>query len=170
MSDKFKNTIIKAAVFIASVSVLVLLDQWTKGLAVKALKDSTSFVILENILELRYLENTGAAFGLMKGMRILFLVTTPLICLLLFFLSLRLFDRQKMRPLCYCFLFITAGAIGNYIDRLCNAYVVDFIYFSLIDFPVFNVADIYVTCASIVLMLLLLFKYKEEDFERRNSI
>ncbi|MDY3716667.1 MAG: signal peptidase II, partial [Blautia sp.] len=61
--------------------------------------------------------------------------------------------------------FITAGAIGNLIDRVRLGYVVDFIYFSLIDFPVFNVADIYVTGSMILLILLVLFFYKnEEDF------
>ena len=57
------------------------------------------------------------------------------------------------------------GAIGNFIDRVMQGYVVDFFYFRLIDFPVFNVADIYVTVAAILLILCLLF-YKEEDFER----
>ena len=57
------------------------------------------------------------------------------------------------------------GAAGNFIDRLFRGYVVDFIYFSLIDFPVFNIADIYVVCGGIVLVLLVVFKYKDEDFE-----
>ena len=57
------------------------------------------------------------------------------------------------------------GAAGNFIDRLFRGYVVDFIYFSLIDFPVFNIADIYVVCGGIVLVFLVVFKYKDEDFE-----
>ena len=52
------------------------------------------------------------------------------------------------------------------IDRIFRGYVVDFLYFQLIDFPVFNVADIYVTTASVVLILLILFLYKEADFDR----
>lgn len=170
MSKSFKKTIIKAAVFIIAVAFLVLIDQWTKKLAVDGLKNSLPVIIWNNVLELRYLENTGAAFGLMKGMRKLFLLITPFICLFLFIISIKLYDRKRMRALCYCFLFITAGAIGNFIDRLLYAYVVDFIYVSLIDFPIFNVADIYVTCGSIVLLLLLIFKYKEEDFDRRTDL
>jgi signal peptidase II len=62
-------------------------------------------------------------------------------------------------------VFIAAGAIGNLIDRVRLDYVVDFFYFSLINFPIFNVADIYVTFAAVVLVILLLFVYKEEDLE-----
>ena len=57
-----------------------------------------------------------------------------------------------------------AGAIGNFIDRVRQGYVVDFFYFSLINFPVFNVADIYVTLSAIALIIVVLFYYKEEDF------
>ena len=60
---------------------------------------------------------------------------------------------------------LVAGAIGNFIDRLVNKYVIDFIYFSLIDFPIFNVADIYVTLSVIALFILIFFYYKEEDFK-----
>ena len=60
---------------------------------------------------------------------------------------------------------ITAGGIGNLIDRVRLNYVVDFIYFSLIDFPVFNVADIYVTVSMFLLLILVLFYYKDEDFQ-----
>jgi signal peptidase II len=63
----------------------------------------------------------------------------------------------------FLMVFIAAGAVGNMIDRVFLGYVRDFLYFSLIDFPIFNVADIYVTCATILLILLLLFYYKEED-------
>ena len=62
-------------------------------------------------------------------------------------------------------LFFMAGAIGNFIDRIINQYVVDFFYFKLINFPIFNVADIYVTVAAVFMLFLGLFYYKEEDFE-----
>ena len=60
---------------------------------------------------------------------------------------------------------ITAGAIGNMIDRVRFQYVVDFLYFELIDFPIFNVADIFATVATFGLVILLLFYYKEEDID-----
>ena len=61
--------------------------------------------------------------------------------------------------------FVIAGAIGNFIDRVVNQYVVDFIYFSLIDFPKFNVADIYITCGCFIIFFFVLFIYKDEDFQ-----
>ena len=60
---------------------------------------------------------------------------------------------------------IGAGAVGNFIDRMSNGYVVDFFYFKLIDFPVFNVADIYVTCGVICLFFLILFVYSDKEFD-----
>lgn len=74
-------------------------------------------------------------------------------------------QEKKYTALNYVIIFIFAGAVGNYIDRILNSYVVDFLYFSLIDFPVFNIADCYVTVAIIVFVLLILFYYKDEDFE-----
>ena len=73
---------------------------------------------------------------------------------------------KKLLPLRICAVFIFSGAIGNFIDRLKLGYVVDFFYFKLIDFPVFNVADIYVTVGTFILAFLLLFYYKEEDLDR----
>jgi len=61
-------------------------------------------------------------------------------------------------------IFIAAGAIGNFIDRILRGFVVDFLYFELIDFPIFNVADCYITISSIFLILLSIFYYKDEDF------
>jgi signal peptidase II len=60
--------------------------------------------------------------------------------------------------------FIMAGAIGNLIDRIFIGYVTDFIYVELIDFPVFNIADSYITVAAFLLVILSLFYYKDEDF------
>ena len=60
---------------------------------------------------------------------------------------------------------ITAGALGNMIDRVAKGYVVDFFYFKLINFPIFNVADIYVTTATALLLIVMCFYYKDEDFD-----
>ena len=67
-------------------------------------------------------------------------------------------------PLFYILCFIFSGAVGNFIDRVMYAYVVDFIYIRLIDFPIFNVADMYISIATAVLIICLLLLYKEEDF------
>ena len=59
---------------------------------------------------------------------------------------------------------LVSGALGNVIDRVMHRYVVDFFYFEWIDFPIFNVADIYVVVSCILFLLLIFFYYKEEDF------
>ena len=73
---------------------------------------------------------------------------------------------KKYLPLRICAVLIVGGAFGNCIDRIRLNYVVDFFYFKLIDFPIFNVADIYVTVAAFLLVILILVYYKEEDLER----
>ena len=152
---------VSAAFFIV---ILILADQVTKSLAIRYLKGNDPYVIINGVLELTYVENTGAAFGMMKGMRNIFLFLAPIVSVVLFIYLVKISENARMKAMISCFIFIIAGALGNFIDRLRLSYVVDFIYFKLIDFPVFNVADIYVTCSSILLILLLIFKYKEEDF------
>jgi len=161
-----KTTILKGFAFLLFILLLIVLDQYTKHLAVVYLKDSKPFVILEGVLELTYVENTGAAFGIFKGMTKAFLVFAPCVSVILFFLALRYSANSRLKPLVFCFLFIIAGGFGNFIDRLKLSYVIDFIYFKLIDFPVFNVADIYVTCSCFVMLFLIIFYYKESDFDR----
>ncbi|XCP83795.1 signal peptidase II [Roseburia hominis] len=144
--------------------VLILLDQFTKYLAVAHLKDSAPFVIWKGVFELNYLENRGMAFGMMQNQRIFFVVmTTVVMAALIYFYAITPGERRYL-PLRICMVFLGAGAVGNLIDRTLHGYVVDFFYFSLIDFPIFNVADIYVTVTFGILLLLVLFYYKEEDF------
>ena len=68
-------------------------------------------------------------------------------------------------PLLFCGSLIFAGALGNFIDRVIRNYVVDFIYFKPINFPIFNFADICVTVGTFVLFLCLIFVYKENELE-----
>ena len=75
---------------------------------------------------------------------------------------------RRFLPLLVVLFLTGSGALGNFIDRAARGYVVDFIYFSLIDFPIFNMADIYVSCGMVLLILLCFFYYKEEEFERLN--
>ena len=166
MSDNKENRILKKAfIFLTAIFCLILIDQFTKKLAVQYLKDNGPFILIRNVLEFSYLENQGAAFGILQGKRTAFLIFAPAVSIGMFLYGLKLSKKKNMAPLVLCLIFVIAGALGNFIDRLVNRYVVDFIYFSLIDFPVFNVADIYVTCGCILMMLLLLFKYKEADFD-----
>lgn len=153
-------------IFLGVLGVLFLLgfDQGSKSLAVARLRGKPAIPVFSGVFELRYLENTGAAFGILQDQRLLLLLFTLLIFAALVVVYLRIPAERHYLPLrCICVL-AGAGAIGNMEDRFLNGYVVDFFYFSLIDFPIFNVADCYVTIACVLLLLFVLFFYKEEDF------
>ena len=169
--------------------ILVAIDQLTKYLAVINLKQSSTgvFVLIPGVFEFRYLENQSAAFGVdllsiiqnifhftywsenplafLRAKMIFFSVITIAVVILLCVWYRKIPASKRFRLLNVVVILFIAGALGNLIDRIVNNYVVDFFYFRLINFPVFNVADIYVTVAAVLLILCLLF-YKEEDFER----
>lgn len=145
-------------------AVFIAFDQITKYLAVLNLKDQAPFQIIPGVLELRYLENNGAAFGMLQNQKIFFVFVAAIILAVIAYVMLKTPAVPKYTILHILLVFIAGGAIGNMIDRVMQDYVVDFIYFILIDFPIFNVADIYLTCATVGLAIAILFVYKEEDF------
>lgn len=149
-----------------SIAILVCLDQFTKHLVVLHLKGQPSYVLLKNIFQLEYLENRGAAFGVLQNQRIFFYASVIVISLAVIWFYSKVPMEKHYLPLRICAVLILAGAFGNCIDRVRLNYVVDFLYFKLIDFPIFNVADIYVTVAAFLLVILILVYYKEEDLER----
>lgn len=149
---------------IALLGVLVLIDQFTKYLAVVNLKDKAAFNIISNVLELNYLENRGAAFGMLQNQKIFFVFVAAIFLAVIVFVLIKTPADKKYTKLHILLVFISAGAIGNLIDRLRLDYVVDFIYFSIINFPIFNVADMYVTVSTFVLVITILFVYKDHDF------
>jgi len=148
-----------------SVFVLVGIDQITKWLAVMFLKGQESYVLIPGVFELTYLENTGAAFGIFKDKQWLFISAGILICAVLVGFLIKLPRNRQNRPLIVTMLVVLSGAVGNMIDRVMLGYVVDFLYVSLIDFPVFNVADIYVTVGA-ALFAVFYIRYPEEKNEK----
>lgn len=143
--------------------LLVILDQFTKKLAVLELKDRPAVPIINGILELNYLENRGAAFGMLQDQKVLFIMVAVIILSVIIYILYKTPDSKKYNILHLLLIMVASGAVGNMLDRLRYDYVVDFISFVLINFPIFNVADIYVTVATFTLVVLLLFIYKEED-------
>lgn len=171
-----------------TIVMLVVLDQLTKFLAVIKLKNSIPFVLIDGVFELKYLENQSAAFGVdvvslfqrifkikyfienpdafLRTKMIFFVVVTIAVVVLLVILYKRIPSTKRFFWMNIMLIFFIAGAIGNLIDRIVNNYVVDFFYFKLINFPIFNVADIYVCVAAGLLILVSLVVYKEDsDFD-----
>lgn len=165
VSGFFKGKIKLILISTIFVVLLVFLDQITKIIMTDALS-SGPIPVIDGVLEFYYLENTGAAFSVLTGKTSIFILTTPVILLLILFFYIKMPLEKKYIPIRVVLLFILSGAIGNYIDRVTLGYVRDFIYFKLINFPVFNVADIYVTCSVFAFVFLFIFYYKEEDFDR----
>ena len=144
--------------------LLVFFDQFTKYLAVRYLQDKPSFSIINGFLELNFLKNSGAAFGVLQNQKVFFVLVAALILIIIAYVLFRLPEDKKYNIMHILLVFIASGAAGNMIDRIRNDYVVDFIYFVIINFPIFNVADIYVTVATFVFVILFLFYYQENDF------
>lgn len=149
--------------------LLIALDQWTKYMVLLHVKPIDSIPLIPGILSFTYHENRGAVWGIMQGQISILIVTTVIILTVVLWIYSRIPDTKKYRWLHFIAVLVIAGAIGNFIDRLFRHYVVDFIYFELIDFPIFNVADMYVVIAAFLLIFVSVFIYKEDsDFDFLN--
>ena len=154
----------KKLVSLIMLILLVVLDQYTKYLTVIKLKPIGSFPLIKGVFSLHYVENTGAAFGVLKDQKIVFFIMTVVIVAVTSYVIYKMPSDRHYTPLLDICTLLLAGAFGNFIDRVLHSYVIDFLYFEPINFPVFNVADCYVTISAIVLFFLIMFFYKDEDF------
>ncbi|MED9903314.1 MAG: signal peptidase II [Lachnospiraceae bacterium] len=161
--SKHKSKIKGIAVFFLIMLAAVLFDQWTKYLAITHLQGKGTYPLIEGVLEFQFFSNTGIAWSMLEGQIIFILFMGIVFLAAVLFFVIKLPDVKKFRVLYFLCGLLTGGAVGNMIDRICLGYVVDFIYFSLIDFPIFNVADICIVVSVILLAVLFLFVYKEED-------
>lgn len=103
--------------------------------------------------------------GQLAGKRYFLLAITILVLAFLVYFYVRMLKLNKYKDLRILFIFVFSGAAGNMIDRIRLGYVIDMFDFRLINFPVFNVADIYVTCSMIILLVFILFKYKDNELD-----
>ena len=131
------NKIKKYVVFFLISSLLIILDQITK-LYAKNTFINNPLVIIQNVLELNYTENTGAAFGIMKGKFYFFYIITFLVILFIIYLIYKTNLNKKYFPFLVSLLLIFSGSIGNLIDRIRLGYVIDFL-----DFIIFTLIEIY---------------------------
>lgn len=134
-------------------AVVVVLDQLTKWIAVEYLMPVESVPLIDGVFHFTYVENTGAAFGIMKDSKWVFMITSAVAIVALVFMLAK-FARQY-RFASFAIAIILGGGIGNMIDRVRFGYVVDFIDVRIINFAVFNVADSFVTVGAALLILYL---------------
>ena len=162
MMNKKKSKLLLFDVFF--LLVLVAIDQYTKYIAVRMLKNQPAFSIINGVLEFNYLENRGAAFGMLQNQKVFFVFVAVIFLCVIAYVLVKVPLEKKYNRIHVLLVMIAGGAIGNLIDRLRLDYVVDFIYIVLINFPIFNVADMYVTFSTALLIIQVLFVYKDNDF------
>ena len=157
-------------IWLAVIIVTVFLDQLTKYLTVLHLKPIDTLPIIEDVLHLTYVENTGAAFGMMKDARWVFMVTsTAAIIGILGYMIHRAYIKKEKMPWmeALSLSLIVGGGIGNMIDRTMLGYVVDMIDCRFINFAVFNVADSFVCIgAGLMILYLIILTVKEYKAEK----
>ena len=141
-------------------AVLIAIDQLVKWGIVQNFALYDELEVIPNIFSLYYIQNRGAAWGILQGRMGLFFIITVLVVGYLVYT----FHNQPQRSILagISFTFILAGALGNFIDRMRLDYVVDMLRFDFIDFPIFNVADVFLTIGVGTMIVYLLFFEKEE--------
>lgn len=141
--------------------IIVILDQLTKYVVVQNIDVGEMIPVIDKFFYLTLHMNPGAAWGVLKNGRIFFLIIVPIISAFLIYYMFK----NKSKFLRFSLALILAGAVGNYIDRLLAGEVIDFLlfYIGTYPFPIFNVADIAVTCGTIAMAIYIFFIYKEPE-------
>lgn len=147
--------------------LIVAFDQITKYIASAKLIDGKTVDFIPKLVQFRYAENTGMAFSMLSGARIIFIVVTAIVCIgvLVFLFS----NKCKSLWMYWSLGVVVAGGIGNLIDRIRFGYVVDFIEPIFVDFAVFNIADCAVTCGAVVLIAYMLIDAFKKDKSESNE-
>lgn len=147
--------------------LLIICDQVSKIAVLKYLKPVGTTVVLKDILSLTYVENRGAAFGILQNSRWVFICTTIIILAVLIIYKIKYKPQGKIINTSLCLLI--SGAIGNLIDRIFRGFVVDMLEVTFIEYPVFNVADCFVVVGAILLGIYIMFIYKEPEKEMKKN-
>lgn len=138
-------------------ALIVVADQLSKYFVTQYMVLGQTLPTIDGVLELHYVRNSGMAWSLLSGGEARWLFVGLTIVLLIFMVVIvwkKIFTNKFEL---FCLAAIMGGAIGNFIDRLLTGEVVDMLQFAFIDFPVFNVADCFITCGSILLAVYLVF-------------
>ena len=161
MNKNKKKIIIEYSVYAAVIALGIIIDQITKLVAVKELMDSGSVTFIKGLIDFTYVENRGMAWGMFADHRWVFMVfsTVAIVVLTGFLVS----GKSPSKLYSAAIALVISGGIGNMIDRVALGYVVDFIEFTFIDFPVFNIADSLVTVGAFGLIILLIIDIVRES-------
>lgn len=157
-------------IMIAVIAVLcVVIDQISKILVTSYMEVGELFVVIEDFFFLRYIRNTGAAWGILSN-GTLFLIIISFV--FLYFLIKYVIEERRLSKLSsFCYGIVIGGITGNLIDRLIRNYVVDFFSFNIFghDFPIFNIADIFIVVGVITVFIESIFGGDYSDSRRRKE-
>ena len=148
------------------VAILTAIDQLTKYIITSSYKVGDSKPVIDGVFNITYVRNEGMAWGTFSGGRYIFLAFTVIVLILGVSIFARIAEEKGFGLFRVLLMFFAAGAIGNMIDRAAKGYVVDFFDFCLISFPVFNVADIFLTVSLIALAVMVIFFFDDEKFDK----
>ncbi len=166
--DELKRSIPCFLLWAVISAIGVILDQITKNIAVDSLKGEGVKKFIPYIFDLVYVENRGAAWGMFADNRWVFMSISTVAVILM--TGVLFFYAREHKMFCISLAMVISGGVGNMIDRVLNGYVVDFLRFAFYpDFPVFNVADIFVTCGCASLAIYVLFVDKTIFKEKKGG-
>lgn len=146
-------------IYIIAAILIIAFDQFAKILTVKNLSLGEVKEIIPRVLSFTYVKNEGAAFGILQGARVFFIVLTIVVLLLAIYYVLKMRPTSRLEK--WALTLIAGGAVGNFIDRALLGFVRDFIMVDFIDFPVFNIADCFVCIGAGLYILYAFLDMKE---------
>ncbi len=147
------------------IALLTTLDQFTKYIVTSNFVLYESKPVIDGVFAFTYIQNRGMAWGMFQGKIPIFLIFTGVVLIFAFRIMYNVADNKRYKWAKYVLILLISGAIGNVIDRVKLGYVVDFFDFELINFPIFNVADIFVVISMISAIILLIFVYNNEELD-----
>lgn len=164
MEQKKHKSLIQMLICVPGFAVFILLDQWSKYWANTSLRVNGPIDLIKGVFSFTWTQNFGVAWSMLSGSPIhnwLPILMSVVLLVVLFMIP----ATKRMLPINICLVALISGAISNRIDRSVYGAVQDFLYFELIDFPIFNIADCYIVVSCILIAVLVMFYYKDEDFE-----
>ncbi len=145
---------------------IIIIDRLVKMWALVSLSQIETMPVWEDVFHLTYVENTGAAFSILREHTWILIVLTVIFC---FFLLYYIFFKKMSKWERITLSMVAAGGLGNLYDRIAYNYVIDMFDARIINFAVFNVADIFITCGGIAFMIIFLINDIKRNRELKND-